>query len=106
MTLEMFREMTSEDCFCNLKIVNLSSKELTEGQIKLLLKGLKFTPTLKKDMSEISANIQNFCTNVWKKEFFEDKSDTSDTDESLAKNISNFCHYPRQLCRFPHKIST
>lgn len=46
MTLEMFREMTSEDCFCNLKIVNLSSKELTEGQIKLLLKGLKFTPTL------------------------------------------------------------
>ncbi|RMX48348.1 hypothetical protein pdam_00011136 [Pocillopora damicornis] len=88
MTLEMFREMTTEDCFCNLKIVNLSSKELTDGQIKLLLKGLKFTPTLKKDMSEISANIQNFCTNLWKKEFFEDKSDTSDTDESLAKKIN------------------
>ena len=33
--------MTSEECFCNLKIVNLSSKELTEGQIKLLSKGLK-----------------------------------------------------------------
>ena len=33
--------MTSEDCFCNLKIVSLSSKELTEGQIKLLSKGLK-----------------------------------------------------------------
>ena len=25
-------------------------------------------------------------------EFFEDKSDASDTDESLAKNKSNFCH--------------
>ncbi|CAH3036372.1 unnamed protein product [Pocillopora meandrina] len=56
MTLEMFREMTSEDCFCN--------------------------------QCEISANIQYFCTNLWKKEFFEDKSDASDTDESLAKNIN------------------
>ena len=50
MTSEMSREMTSEDCFCNLRIVNLSSKELTEGQIKLLSKGLKFTPTPKKDV--------------------------------------------------------
>ena len=83
--------MTSEECFCNLKIVNLSSKELTEGQIKLLSKGLKFTPTPKKDMCEISADIQNFCTKLRKKEFFEENSDASDTDESLAKNKSNFC---------------
>ena len=83
--------MTSKECFCNLKIVNLSSKELTEGQIKLLSKGLKFTPTPKKDMCEISADIQNFCTKLRKKEFFEDKSDASDTDESLAKNKSNVC---------------
>ena len=83
--------MTSEECFCNLKIVNLSSKELTEGQIKLLSKGLKFTPTPKKDMCEISADIQNFCTKLRKKEFFEEKSDASDTDESLAKNKSNLC---------------
>ena len=86
MTSELSREMTSEDCFCNLKIVNLSSKELTEGQIKLLSKGLKFTPTPRKDMCEISADIQNFCMKLRKKEFFEDKSDASDTDESLAKN--------------------
>ena len=50
MTSELSREVTSEDCFCNLKIVNLSSQELAEGQIKLLSKGLKFTPTSKKDM--------------------------------------------------------
>lgn len=49
MTSELSREMNSEDCFCNLKIVNLSSKALTEGQIKLFSKGLKFTPTPKKD---------------------------------------------------------
>ena len=42
-------------------------------------------------MCEISADIQNFCTKLRKKEFFEDKSDASDTDESLAKNKSNFC---------------
>ena len=65
--------MNSEDCFCNLKIVHLSSKELTEQQIKLLSKGLKFTPTPKKDMCEISAGIQNFCMRLGKKEFFEDK---------------------------------
>ena len=91
MTSELSRVMTSEDCFCNLKIVNLSSKELTEGQIKLLSKGLKFTPTPKKDMCEISADIQNFCIKLRKKEFFVDKSDASGTDESLAKNKSNFC---------------
>ena len=70
MTSELSRDMTSEECFCNLKIVNLSSKELTEGQIKLLSKGLKFTPTPKKDMCEISADIQNFCTKLRKKEFY------------------------------------
>ena len=91
MTSELSRVMTSEDCFCNLKIVNLSSKELTERQIKLLSKGLKFTPTPKKDMCEISADIQNFWMKLRKKEFFEDKSEASDTDESLAKNKSNFC---------------
>ena len=91
MTSELSREMTSEDCFCNLKIVNLSSKELTEGLIKLLSKGLKFTLTPKKDMCEISADIQNFCTKLRKKEFSEDKSDASDADESLEKNKSNLC---------------
>lgn len=39
-------------------------------------------------MCEINADIQNFCTKLRKKEFFDDKSDT---DESLAKNKSNFC---------------
>ena len=83
--------MTSEDCFCNLRIVNLSSKELRKGQIKLLSKGLKFTPTPKKDMCEISADILNFCTKLRKKEVFEDESDALDRDVSLAKNESNFC---------------
>lgn len=95
MILEMFREMIIEDCFCNLKIVNLFFKEFLEGQIKFLLKGFKFILILKKDMSEISVNIQNFCMNLWKKEFFEDKLDILDIDESLVKNISNFCYYFR-----------
>ena len=71
--------------------MNLSSKELTEGHIKCLSKGLKFTPTPKKDLCAISADIQNFCMKLRKKEFFEDKSDALDTDESLVKNKSNFC---------------
>ena len=69
--------------------MNLSSKELTEGHIKLLSRGLKFTP--KKHLCAISADIQNFSMKLPKKEFFEDKSDASDPDESLAKNKSSFC---------------
>ena len=36
-------------------------------------------------MSEMDADIQNFRTKAWKKEFFKDKSDSSDADGSLAK---------------------
>ena len=49
--------MTSEDSFCNLKIANLSAEEFTEGQIKLLSRSLKLTPTPKNDMSDIHADI-------------------------------------------------
>ena len=83
--------MHQGNTFSNLKIVNLSSKELTEGQIKLLSKGLKFTPTPRKDICEIDAGIKTFCAKLRKKEFFEDNSDVSTAEESLAKNKSNFC---------------
>ena len=62
--------MHQGNTFSNLKIVNLPSKELTEGQIKLLSKGLKFTPTPRKDICEIDADNKTFCAKLREKEFF------------------------------------
>ena len=68
-----------------LKNCKLSSKELSEEQIKFLSTELKFMPTPKKNVcKEINADIQSFCTTRGKQE-----SSFSDTEESLAKKKIN-----------------
>ena len=67
------------------KIVNLSSKELLEEQVKFLSRGLKFTPKPKRNVRKvINADIQSFCRTRGQQE-----SSFSDTEESLAKKESN-----------------
>ena len=42
------------------KIFNLSSKTLSRYQTNILLRGLKFTPTPKRNNIELKSNIQNY----------------------------------------------
>ncbi len=43
-----------------LKILNLSSHVLSEGEQSLLLKGLKFTPTPHPNPLELQTDVQKF----------------------------------------------
>lgn len=70
------------------KVINLSSKVLSENEIKILEKGLKFTPTpQRKNIEEISNDTAAFCRRLRLAEFFIDKDSS---DDSLVANPSNF----------------
>ena len=52
-------------------MINLSSKPLTERQINLSRRGLKFTPTPKPNTIELKSDIQEFTRLI---EFFQSET--------------------------------
>ena len=82
------------------KIFNLSSRDLSVNEVKLLMKGLKFTPTPKPNEIEVKSDIKSFTRKLRLAEFFEpDENEESDSDEEsdsvgetqpLVRNKSDF----------------
>ena len=71
-----------------VQIVNLSSRELNKTEIKLLEKGLKFTPTpSNSNTQELNKDILEFTRKVRLVEYFDG---IEDDDQSLVRNKSNF----------------
>lgn len=77
----------------------MSSETLTEDQIMLLKKGLKFTPTPRSNTSELESDIKAFCRRLRLKEnFFTDTelgNGESAHDDILVKNKSNWTPKPK-----------
>ena len=72
----------------DIKIINLSNKKLTDAEISLLNKGLKFTPTPKLgNTQELNEDSNEFNRKLRLAEFFDG---TEDKDISLVRNKSNF----------------
>ena len=67
------------------KIFNLSSKTLSRYQTDILLHGLKFTPTAKRDYIELS--IQNYTRRLRLADFFQSK-ETNDSEKNLFQNLA------------------
>ena len=69
-------------------LVNLSSYQLTADEIKLLSKGLKFIPTLRKiNKTEVLADIKKFGRRMRLNEFFHDREAVSlDSEQSDHNN--------------------
>ena len=66
----------------------MSQRQLKKTEIKLLEKGLKFTPTPRtSNIQELTKVISEFTRKVRLIEYFDDKDDD---DESLVKHKSNF----------------
>ena len=65
-------------------MINLSSKPLTEKQINLLRRGLKFTPTSKSNTIELKSDIQEFTRKLRLSEYFhsENLGSSQETRES------------------------
>ena len=72
----------------DIKIINLSNKKLTDAEISLLNKGLKFTPTPKLgNTQELHEDSNEFNRKLRLAEFFDG---TEDQDISLVRNKSSF----------------
>lgn len=70
------------------KIINLSRKQLTDTEQKILEKGLKFTPTPEKENSqELKEDLFEFERKLRLAEYF---FGTEDPDISIVRNESNF----------------
>ena len=70
------------------KIINISSRELSSGEITLLEKGLKFAPTPNENRIELKQDLQDFGRKMRLLEHFDGREQQRDT--SLVKNKSNY----------------
>ena len=66
------------------KVINLSNRNLTDSEILLLKKGLKFTPTPKSNTSELRADVNEFCRKLRLTELFYNEED-EEKDEPLVR---------------------
>ncbi|KAJ8305863.1 LOW QUALITY PROTEIN: hypothetical protein KUTeg_016408 [Tegillarca granosa] len=64
------------------KVINLSNKILTPTEIKLLAKGLKFTPTPRSNPQELKNDIKEYTRKLRSTEYFNTKD--KETEESTA----------------------
>ena len=66
----------------------MSSTKLSRDQIKLLSKGLKFTPTPKRNVQELKKDTENFTRKLRLIEFF--ANEEANYDGSLVKKKGEF----------------
>ena len=66
----------------------LSSKTLSSCQTNILLRGLKFTPTPKRNNIELKSNIQNYARRSRLAEFYQNKE--GNDSENLFQKQSAF----------------
>ena len=72
----------------NVKIVNISKRNISNSEKKILEKGLKFTPTPQhSNINEISDDLAEVTRKFRLAEFFHSKDER---DDSLVRNKSHF----------------
>ena len=74
------------------KVINLSSTCLTDTQVRVLSKGLKFTPTPRRNTIEMEKDIHNFTRKLRLTEYFANENDITfdEQTEPLVKNKATF----------------
>ena len=68
----------------------MPSRELSSEEIKLLERGLIFTPTPRQKRNELKTDIQEFGRKLRLLEFFDKQQPNNFDDKSLVKNPLNF----------------
>ena len=71
-------------------VINMSNKTLTEAQISLLKKGLKFTPTPNPDPTQVEIDTKTFCRRLRLKEHFYGTPQEINENTPLVRNKSNW----------------
>ena len=90
----------------DVTIINMSNIDLSAGELSILMRGLKFTPTPKPNKEELKADISHFNRKMRLSEFFVGLDYTD--DGSIVRNKSSFTpgrHRDAHLDRFVDHIS-
>ena len=90
---QQITEVEEKETMTKPKIFNLSNKVLSQQHVKVLRKGLKFTPTPLPNKIELKNDVQQFSRKSRLLEFFskENESDEGESsDDSIIKNKSSF----------------
>ena len=76
----------------NPKVINLSRKQLTEFEIKLLSKGLKYTPAPNVNKQELKKDLKEYTRKLRLTEYFYDldNNESSNEQSDIVRNKSNF----------------
>lgn len=80
----------------NPKVFNLSNRVLNETEIKLLSKGLKYTPTPRMNNEQLKTDIKEYTRKLRLKEYFYEDDDDStqnlneEQEQDLVRNKSDF----------------
>lgn len=69
------------------KIINISKRNLSDIEIRLLNRGLKFTPTPKRNTTDLIKDTEEFCNKLRLREYFENDEINED---SIVRNKSKF----------------
>ena len=88
------------DKFVSDNVVNISSRVLTQAEVSLLSKGLKFCPTPKElDWSPIKRDVKEFCRKIKCKDFFEDQA-----NYGVDEFNQNFKQFKEKSSWVPSKV--
>ena len=106
------KEMSNQDeekntriQIAKLKIFNLSSKILATYETNVLLRGLKFTPTLKRNNIKLKSNIQRYTCRLRLAEFFQNKEDKN-SRENLYQKQHTFTPLRNRNIDLDHQIDS
>ena len=91
-----FNQTSNKQTIIHPKVINLSSTCLTDTQVSVLSKGLKFTPTLRRNTIEMEKYIHNFTRKLKLTEYFANENDITFDEQTqpLVKNKGTL-HPPR-----------
>lgn len=76
----------------NPKVFNLSNRVLNETEIKLLSKGLKYTPTPRMNNEQLKTDIKEYTRKLRLKEYFNEDDDdsTQNLNEEQEQDLVRF----------------
>lgn len=87
-TIHSSNNIEQENDICYIKILNLSKRCLTDTEITILKKGLKFTATPKQNYIQSQSDMTDFCRKLRLNEMFNEND--SNLDKPICRNNSNY----------------
>ena len=101
--IEEEKEVQSQQEIFQPKMFNLSKKTLSRYQVNILLRGLKFTSTPKRNIIQLKSDIHNYTQKLRLTEFFHNAPENNNL-QNLFKTKSHFIPSKNRYRDLDHQI--